>query len=123
MAGRIDEIKDIFLAVRSFVDQSDSLALDRNAAFPLQIHVVQDLVLHFTACEKARPLDHAIRKRRFAVIDMGHNAEIAGPLANAVVVIVCHRFTLSFLYGPNYAALIYAALSFWPFSRLPPYGP
>ena len=46
---RVDEVQLIRLAVGRFVAQGDGAGLDRNAAFPLQLHVVEQLFGHFTA--------------------------------------------------------------------------
>ena len=90
MAGRIDQIKDVFHPIFCFIDKAYRLALDRDPALALQFHIVQDLILHLTAGEKTGPLDHAVRQRRFAVIYVGHDAEVSGPLPYTVVMICCH---------------------------------
>ncbi len=76
MAGRIDEVEKVFLAVICMVNQADSLRFDGNAPLTLDVHVVKDLVLHLTFCEHAGGLDHAVRERGFAVINVCDDAEI-----------------------------------------------
>ena len=60
MAGRIDQIENILFPVVSLVYRPDSLCLDRNSPFSLQIHIIKDLTLHFTLCEKAGHLNDAV---------------------------------------------------------------
>ena len=45
MAGGIDQVERILLALIQIL-HLDGVALDRDALFLLQIHVVEDLVLH-----------------------------------------------------------------------------
>ncbi len=44
---RVDQIECIFLTIIRLVDRADGLRLDCDAALALEIHVVEDLVLHF----------------------------------------------------------------------------
>lgn len=46
MARRIDKIEHILLAVFSLVAAAHSLRLDRDTPFTLQVHRVEDLLLH-----------------------------------------------------------------------------
>ena len=46
-------------------------------ALALQIHGIQDLRLHLAGLEAAALLDEPIGQRRFAVIDVGDDGEIA----------------------------------------------
>ena len=48
MARGINQVKGIGIAVRSRISQTDSAGFDRDASFPLQIHVIKDLVFHDT---------------------------------------------------------------------------
>ena len=96
MSGRVDQVENVLDAVPGLIDEAHCLALDRNAALALKVHVVQDLVLHLAAREEPGLLDHAVRERGLAVIDVGNDAEVPRPLAYAVVVIVCHLISQSF---------------------------
>ena len=62
MTGSIYEIKYIFIAVFCLIHGADCLRLDRDAALPLQLHVVQHLVLHLTLGEKSCFLDDTVCK-------------------------------------------------------------
>src|SRR2546426_8090410 len=51
--------------------------LDRDAALALQVHRVEDLLPHQTLVERARELDGAVGQGRLAVVDVGHDREVA----------------------------------------------
>src|SRR5258708_19924518 len=51
--------------------------LDRDAALALQVHRVEDLFSHQTLVERARELDEAVGQGRLAVVDVGHDTEVA----------------------------------------------
>ena len=76
MTGRVDQIQLIAFAVFGLVLKPDGLRLDRDAAFPLQVHAVEDLRLHFPGGQSAGQLDQAVGQRRLAMIDMRNDAEI-----------------------------------------------
>ncbi len=77
MSWRIDQVEDILLSVPGRIDQTHGLGFDRDPSLPLQVHVVEDLVLHFTAGQEACLLDHPVCQSGFAVVDMGHDAEVS----------------------------------------------
>ncbi|MPN39612.1 hypothetical protein SDC9_187140 [bioreactor metagenome] len=77
MAWRVDKVKHITLAVRMRIKHAHGRGLNGNAAFPFDIHGVQELVFHVPKGHGIGELHHPIRKGRFSVIDMGDDAEIA----------------------------------------------
>jgi len=79
MAGRVHQIEDVILAVLGLVVQPDGLRLDGDAALALDIHGIEHLFLarHFAIGQPARHLDQAVGQRRFAMVDMGDNGEVA----------------------------------------------
>ena len=77
MAGSINQVEDILFPVIRTINRADCLGFDRNASLPLQIHVVEDLVLHFTLCEKTCHLNDAVGEGGLAVVDVGYYTEIA----------------------------------------------
>ncbi len=77
MAGRVDQVQGIGLAVIGLVQQANGLRLDGDAAFAFQIHRIQNLFLHFTGCQPTALLNQPVGQRRFAVVDMRDNREIA----------------------------------------------
>ncbi len=77
MAGRVDEIEDVILAVVGAVIEPHRLRLDGDAALALDIHGIEHLLDHFALLEPAGRLNQPVGQRRFAMIDMGDNREIA----------------------------------------------
>ena len=73
----VDEVQDVLDAIFRRVRDRDRLALDRDAAFPLDVHVVQDLVVELPVGHQARTLDEPVGECRLAVIDVGNDAEVA----------------------------------------------
>ena len=57
------------------------MGLDGDAALPFQIHCVQHLGLHLARRQGAGQLEQPVRKRGFAVVNMGNDGEIADVLA------------------------------------------
>ena len=77
VAGGVDEVEDIGLAVLRLVGQPDGLGLDGDAALALDIHRIEHLLLHLAQFEPAGGLDQAIGQGGFAMVDMGDDGEIA----------------------------------------------
>ena len=77
MAGRVDEVQLVALAVVRVVEQRDALRLDGDAALALQLHGVEHLRLHLAVGEAAADLDQPVGERGFAVVDVGDDREIA----------------------------------------------
>ena len=77
VAGGVHEVQDIGLAVLGLVFQAHGLRLDGDAALALDIHVVEHLLRHLARGERPRGLDQAVGERRLAVVDMGHDGEVA----------------------------------------------
>ena len=53
------------------------MRLDGDAALLLQVHRIEQLVLHLARRDGARPVQQPVRKRRLPMIDMGDDAEIS----------------------------------------------
>ena len=77
VAGRVDEVEDVGLAVTGAVIEPHRLRLDGDAALALDIHRIEHLLDHFALLEPAGRLNQPVGQRRFAMIDMGDNREIA----------------------------------------------
>ena len=76
MARRVDEVQDIFLAVVGAVIQTHGARLDGDAALTLELHGVEDLVLHLTLVHGVALLEQAVCQRGFAVVNMGDDGKI-----------------------------------------------
>ena len=77
MAGGIDQVQVVGLAIRRRINQAHGLRLDGDAALALDIHAVEHLRVHFALGQAAAMLDQAVGERRFSMIDMGDDGEVA----------------------------------------------
>src|SRR5690606_3028484 len=77
VAGGIDEVQLIGLAVLRLVVKGDAMGLDGDAALTLKIHGVQYLSLHFTRGKTAAHLDETVSQGGLAVVDVGNDGKIA----------------------------------------------
>jgi hypothetical protein len=79
MAGRVHQVEDVILAVLGAVGEADRLRLDGDAALALDVHGIEHLLLarHFAVGQAPGHLDQAVGQRRFAMVDMGDDGEIA----------------------------------------------
>ena len=79
MARRVHQIEDVILAVPGVIIQPDRLRLDGDAALALDIHGIEHLFLarHFAVRQPAGHLDQAVGQRRFAMVDMRDDGEVA----------------------------------------------
>ena len=77
MSRGIYKIKNILLAVFSFIYGAHSLGLYGYAPLTLQIHIVQHLFLHLTLGQQACFLYDTVCQRGLAMVDMRHYAEIS----------------------------------------------
>ena len=79
MAGGIDQVERILLALIQIL-HLDRMALDRDALLLLQVHVVEDLVLHVPGRKGLGQFQQPVRQGTLAVVDMRDDAEIADVL-------------------------------------------
>ena len=77
VAGGVDEVELVFLAVLGRIVHRHGARLDGDAALALQLHVVQNLRFHCALVHSLRLFQDAVRQSGFAVVDMGDDAEIA----------------------------------------------
>ncbi len=77
MAGRVDQVQAVGLAVLRLVAERGGLRLDGDAALLLQVHRIEHLRLHFAVGQAAAKLDQAIRQGGLAMVDVGDDGEIA----------------------------------------------
>ena len=93
MAGGVYEIQFIDLSVICMVVQFDGAGLDGDAALALNVHVVEDLLLHVMLGDRVRELQKPVGQGRFSVVNVGNDGEIPD-----VLLVVCHAFS-SVLYA------------------------
>jgi len=77
MAGRVDQVEDVGLAVLGRIAQPHGLRLDGDAALALDIHGIEHLFLHLARLQAPGGLDQTVGQRRFAMVDMRNNGEVA----------------------------------------------
>jgi hypothetical protein len=77
VAGGIDEVQLVGMAVFGLVGQRYRLSLDGDAALALDRIRVEHLRLHLTGLKATAKLDDAIGQGGLAVIDMGDDGEVA----------------------------------------------
>ena len=80
MAGRVDQVEDVMLAVLRVVFEADRVGLDGDAALALDVHAVEVLRLLQARLEHAGDAEHAVGKRGLAMIDVRDDAEVADQL-------------------------------------------
>jgi hypothetical protein len=77
MSGGINQIEFVFFSPFTGIRKGDGMALDGDPPFLFKVHGVQNLMAKLALADHSRMLDKAIGKGRFAVIDMGDDAEVA----------------------------------------------
>ena len=87
MAGRVDEVEFVFVAVVRLVKHAHRSQFNGNSPLPLQIHRVEELILHVARGNLPRKLHDPVCNGALAVVDMRYNAEIADIFAR-----FCHSF-------------------------------
>ena len=77
VAGRVDEVQAVRLAVLGGVLEADGAGLDRDALLALEVHRIEDLARHLPRVDRVRQLQQSIGQGGFAVIDVGDDREVA----------------------------------------------
>jgi hypothetical protein len=72
----VDEVEDVLLPVRRGEVHRHRVALDRDALLALEVHRVEQLLLHLALLDGLRMLEQAVGKRRLAVVDVRDDAEV-----------------------------------------------
>ena len=76
MPRRVHQIENVILAVQSPIFQSHRLGFDGDAAFALDVHGIEHLILHFAGAQSATKLNEAVGKRGLPMIDMRDDGKI-----------------------------------------------
>ena len=77
VARGVDEIEDVLLTIRRGEVHRHRVALDRDALLALEVHRVEELLLHLALLDRLRVLEQAVGKGRLAVVDVRDDAEVA----------------------------------------------
>ena len=76
-SGLLDALSGGLLSVPGAILHPHRLQLDRDAAFPLQVHLIQDLLVHLALRKCVRRLQQAVGERGLAVVDVSDDAEVS----------------------------------------------
>ena len=77
VAGRVDQVERVALAVARVVLEVHRAGLDGDAVLALEVHRVEHLAGHQPRVDGVRQLEQPVGERGFAVIDMGNDREVA----------------------------------------------
>jgi hypothetical protein len=80
VAGRVDQLQLVGLAVGRREEDAHRLCLDRDPALALEVHRVEQLRAHLARRDRVRQLEDAVGQRRLAVVDVGDDREVADVL-------------------------------------------
>ena len=72
----VNQVQLILLTIRRDVVERHGVALDGDAAFPLDVHRIEHLIVKLTLGDTIARLNQSIGQRRLAVVDMGDDAEV-----------------------------------------------
>ena len=76
VARGVDEVQGMALPVAGLIIEAHGAGLDGDASLALEIHVIEDLILHDALLHRAALFDQAVGECGLAVVDMGNNGEI-----------------------------------------------
>ena len=80
VAGRIDQVQLVEIAVIGLVIQADGVSFDGDPALALEVHGIEDLLHHLALGEGAGHFEQPVGQRRFSMIDVRDDGEIADEL-------------------------------------------
>ena len=80
MPRRVDEVEGVALPVGGRIVQTHGAGLDGDAALLLQLHVVEDLILHDALLHRAAFFDQAVGEGGLAVVNVRDDGKIADVL-------------------------------------------
>ena len=77
MAGGIQQVKLVGVAILGLVAHGHGVGLDGNPLLTLQVHGIQQLVLLVTLADGVGKFQKSVRQRGLTVVNMGNDGEIA----------------------------------------------
>ena len=80
MAGSINQIQNILLPVTMIIINLNGMALDGDAFFSFQVHIVQHLVHHISFADGVGNLQKPVSQGGFAVVNMCDDAKVTDVL-------------------------------------------
>lgn len=85
MARRVNQVENVIFAIFGMIGQGNCIAFDGDTAFPLNIHIVQNLILKIPFIADTGELNQTVGKRGFSVINMGYYAEVSYVFHNTLL--------------------------------------
>ena len=76
MARGVNQVQVVRLPVIGGIAQAHRPGFDGNAPLPLQVHGIQNLVLHLPAVNGVALLQQPVRQGGLAMVNVGHNGKI-----------------------------------------------
>lgn len=98
MAGSINKVKNVLLIMKT-VTNLDGMALNGNAFFPFQVHIVQHLRLHIPVANGMGKLQQPVGQGTLSMVNMGDDAKITDVLHCALLLFLGRKFTGFDLYS------------------------
>jgi hypothetical protein len=80
VAGRVDQVERVGVAIGGVELHADRTSLDRDSLLALKVHGVEDLRLHEPALDGVRHLEQPIGQGGFPVVDVRDDAEVTDAL-------------------------------------------
>jgi hypothetical protein len=80
MAGSINQIELVFLTVLGPIAQAHRTRFDCDAAFPLQLHAIENLRGFLAVAYRAGKFQQPVSQRRLAMVDMSDDRKISNML-------------------------------------------
>ena len=77
MSRSVDQVERIQLSVAGLVFHLDRVALDGDALFAFEVHIVEHLRLHFALVQGVGFFQQTVRQCALSVVDVGYDAKIA----------------------------------------------
>src|SRR5690606_4716986 len=78
-SGRVGQLQLVLQPILGLVPQAHRLRLDGDAALPLELQLVEELLHALPGGEGAGHVHDAVRQRALAVVDVGDDREVADP--------------------------------------------
>ena len=77
MPRGVDQVEDVALSVLGVVADGHGVELDGDAPLPLEVHRVEQLVLHVALVDGTGELEDAVGQSGLPMVDVGDYREIA----------------------------------------------
>ena len=77
MSWSVNQVESVFFAILLII-HLNGMALDGDSPLPLNVHVIQSLLLQFSVGNGPRQVEKPIGQGAFTVVDVGNDAKIPG---------------------------------------------